>query len=252
MNLPNKNLTFAAFAICSLTGNLDAITVDFTTGEGYADGDINGQENWSRVFGPEPLINVDTSGSGSFAQADTGGAVSRTFTDMEVGGVFDNSSSVITYEFVITHNTLTDSPTFNGMAWGIGDSIFTGSQKDLAINFRDDGRIAIEDGVLSGNDTLLGGFSVIPASTPVTVSLTIDWSTSTYTASRSDTGATFTDNPFVKGVGGNGGHYIRIDSTAVMDASFDTFSISAVPEPSSYALIVGTLALGWIVARRRR
>ncbi len=247
----NRTLT-SIFCVICITTTASALLVDFTSAEGYTSGDIKNQQNWQRVFGNEPLINVDASGSGSISQANTGGAIRRTFTDLEVGGAFDANASIIEYEFVIEHNTLTGSPTFSGMAWGIGDSIFNATELDIAVNFRDDGRITIEDGVLTGNDRLLGGFSVMPTGSPVTVTLTVDWGSSTYTATRSDTGATFTDNTFVKGVGGSGGHYVRLDSGgSVMDASIDSFSIVAIPEPTTLAL-VGISGLLALTMRRRR
>jgi hypothetical protein len=40
--------------------------------------------------------------------------------------------------------------------------------------------------------------------------------------------------------------------TGVMDASFNEFNVTAVPEPATYALLSGLMALGFILWRRRR
>ncbi|GEM_PF-3188838 len=245
-------IPLSLFFCCSLlTLPLQALLVDFSAAEGYVDGDVKNQQGWSRVFGNEPLMSVDTGGSGSLVQSNSGGAIRRSFSDGEVGASFDANASIIAYEFVLEYNTISSSPTFGGIAWGIGDSIFNGTQLDLAVNFRDDGRIFIEDGVLSGNDRGLGGLAVVPTNTPLTVSLTVNWGTGTYSASRSDTGDTRTDVSFVKGVGGSGGHLLRIDSSQPLDASFDSFSIAAVPEPGTLSLLILSF-LGLSLYRKSR
>jgi hypothetical protein len=45
---------------------------------------------------------------------------------------------------------------------------------------------------------------------------------------------------------------IRIDGTPALKAGIDNFSLTAVPEPSSYALVVAGLAVAGGAARSRR
>lgn len=45
---------------------------------------------------------------------------------------------------------------------------------------------------------------------------------------------------------------IRIDGTPALKAGIDNFSLTAVPEPSSYALVLAGLGVAGCVARRRR
>ena len=223
MKICTKTCIFAGLLA---VGSAWGFTVDFTSAEGYTSGNLNGQQGWSKSYGNDPVLEVDPSGSGTLNQVGAAGAVQRTFSDIEVGAAFDANASVIQYDFTYTLNSNAVTPIYNGIGWGIGGGVFSAAQLDVGILFRDNGSIQIRDGVLSGGDQNLGG--TVADGTTLTVSLTVDWSNSTYSVSRSDTGDSRTDFSFAEGVGGNGGHYVRVDSSAPLDASFDSFAASAV------------------------
>lgn len=48
------------------------------------------------------------------------------------------------------------------------------------------------------------------------------------------------------------GHYFTIQNVGQIDFTPTSLTISAVPEPSTYAAIFGALALGLVVWKRRR
>lgn len=54
-------------------------------------------------------------------------------------------------------------------------------------------------------------------------------------------------------VGANGIIYVAYDgANGTGDGFLNALQVSVVPEPSAYALIAGTIALGWIMVRRRK
>ncbi|MEM1210942.1 MAG: PEP-CTERM sorting domain-containing protein [Planctomycetota bacterium] len=243
----------AALGLSAATlGTASADVIDFTDDQSYTNGDIAGQNGWFRVFGPEPLFNVVDAGvSGGLDQVATGGAIARNFTDAEAGQAFDTNTSIVTYTIVFNTPAAHPTATFTGIGFGIGDTIFS-TDVDLGIFLRDDGRIQIEDGVLTGNDRLLGDFDITPTSDTVTLTVSLDYSDNTYSASRSDSPTKDrVDFAFDPGATENP-YFLRIDSSQPYDVVIDSISIetTAIPEPGSLVLLgLGGLAL---VGRRRK
>lgn len=236
----------AALGLFTATAAHALFVVEFDTAQGFTTGNLQGQEDWNFVFGQNPsAFTVDTSGSGTmdFSTTTGAGALRRTFTDVEAGEVFNPTSTVVTYAFVI--DDITPGSFNNGMTFGIGGA---GGGSDVALNFRGDGFLTVNDGITTGNARILGGFDALDPGTTITISL--DYATTTFDIVRSDTGASFINRAFA--TDGSTPYELRLDGAggANLPISFDSISIAAVPEPTSAAMLLG--AAGLLAFRRRR
>ncbi len=232
-----------------LTSTASAATlVDFSAAEGFTTGNLQGQEDWNFVFGQNPsAFSVDTSGSGTmdFSTTTGSGALRRTFTAGEAGEVFNPTSTIVTYAFVI--DDITPGSFNNGMTFSIGGA---GAGADVALNFRGDGFLTVNDGITTGNARILGGFDALDPGTTITI--TLDFDTTTFDIVRSDTGASFINRAFA--TDGSTPYELRLDgaSGANLPISFDSVSIAAVPEPTSAAMLLSALSLLALRSRGRR
>ncbi len=242
-----KLFTPALAATLATISTLSAATINFS---GYTNGEIVGQDGWSDDTGYFSVTSgVVNQVAGSYSRG-----VERTFSDLEVGGSFDTTSSIVAYSFTFDPGARVDGQ-YTGMSFNVGGDIIDPAETEISLHVIPHGLFKIVDGVKTGNDEYFDGFSVSDRwadNTDVTVTLTLDYGNSTYTATRSDLpGATRTDLPFVKGTGGNGAYNIRLNANQFHNApAIKSISVDLVPEPSS-ALLLGSAGLLGLLRRRR-
>ncbi len=236
----HKFLTSTLAAVALTAAHSHALLIDFTAAEGYADGDVNGQEGWARVFGPEPLFEVsDAATSGVLAPVATGGAVFRNFSDAELGGTFDNSSSLVEYSMTYELIGPTGGPFNQNVVLRIGAPF---GSESVSFTFRQDGFVSYTDG-----DGFVGGPGIGTGTHTLTGQ--IDYATNTYSAFIDGT-ELFT--PFTRSIAnaGTATAVLRLDAGGTL-ATINIDSVGlAIPEPTSAALMLG--AVGLLALRRRR
>ncbi len=219
-----------------------AILIDFTTGGGYADGDLRGQDGWGFIFGTDPVLTVaDAGGAGELFPTNTPGqgALSRTFSDAELGTAFDPNASIVTYSFVFEYTSLaTLGTSTSAFQFRMGGA---GGDEDLRVNLRFDGLPEIVSGDGSGFV-----FPVYAINTEQTITAVLDYATGTYEITG--VGAT----PLSSGnlLAGAKLPVLRIDANNYADISLKSLEVTAVPEPTTAALMLGSIAL--LAYRRRR
>jgi hypothetical protein len=239
-------LTSAAIALAS---TLQAqFSIDFQTG--YVDGNIAGQDGWGSGFGSS--LVVDTTAGALTYPVDNGPTqYARTISDAEFGTTFDDAASIIDYTFNLS--VPTPSPTTLGASiyFGIGDGTWTNTQ-ELGFLVYDNGYVQIKDGTTNWNLDYIGGAAGATGSGSFT--LRVDFGNDSFSVLNNTIGGpSITNQTFVRGTTGTGAQDIYLTTgSAPTTAQLTEISISAVPEPSTYVLVGGMLALGVVMFRRRR
>lgn len=236
----SKHRTLSLIAAFSLASTASAITWDFTAPD-FSDGTLSGQDGFAFIFGTDPIFTVDTSGGGSFTKTAAGGAVRQAFSASDLGATFDNTSSIITYTF--DFDTGSSGGGFNNnISFSLGSWRF-GTTEDVRLTFRDDRILTYED-----STGFNGGSAVFIENGNNIVSATLNYSTDTYTVTVNGSG--YASGSFK--AGSEQAARFRIDAgSSATDLVFNSISVEAVPESSSYALIAGFLGLSWVMLRRR-
>lgn len=230
--------TLTALALVCTTLPSQAILIDFTTGDGYANGDLNGQDGWGFIFGTDPVLTVaDAGGAGELFPTNSG-ALSRSFSDAELGTTFDPNASIVTYSFTFEYTSQDALGTStSAFQFRMGGPF---GNEDLRVVLRFDGLPEIIGG--SGSGFV---FPVYALNTEHTITATLNYATDTYEITG--VGAT----PLSSGnlLAGARLPLLRIDGNDFSGLSLKSLEVTAIPEPTSAALLLGSLSL---LAYRRR
>lgn len=233
-----------------------------------------------------PAFQEFDNGQGSGGTANPATGVISTATDATNSNVGMNNSSTVdvtsyssfTVEWVVSSSTFasaspTTDITFNGWWFGIGDSTVTTGSSIYAndpgsigiVMFSDTGggRPAsmsfVQDGGGTVAQTSLGVAEPSLASLQdgFTISMTLN-SNDTWTVVSSGLSADFSQSGSLTDANGN---RLFADLTAVstntsiqggnLSYTLDSVTLTAIPEPSSYALLAGLLGLSYVMVRRR-
>lgn len=264
---------------------LAQISYDFTAGEAFINGTLDGQNGWNA--GETASFTVDTSGSGTLILGPTStqfpnAAKFSALSANNYSGVMDftlnygvGSSSVFgsvpilpTIEFTqftggferISFNTMrqTGTDAYNTSLSATGLTTTSGSNFGPGFNFAAvglavDGSNLFTDG---DSDNLRLEFS---AALTGTSGAGDEWSAD-LTLTNLDTTTVLSTVSITlldeNGVFGANAHAFRFVPSNMqsndVEIRADSISVSEVPEPSAFALLAGVLGLGWVMIRRRR
>lgn len=264
---------------------LAQVSYDFTTGEGFSDGTLNGQNGWSA--GETASFTVDTSGSGTLIMGPTSTAFPNAaqfsaLSGNNYSGVMDftlsygvGSSSVFgsvpvlpVIEFTqftggferIVFNTMrqTSANTFNTSVVATGLSTTSGSAFGPGFSFADVG-LAVDAGNLftdGVSDNLRLEFSTTLTGTSVAgdeYSAVLTLTNLDTTAVLSTVSITLLDADFVYGANPQAFRFVPTNMNANSPSVLvDSIDVAVVPEPSTFAFLAGLLCLGWVTVRRRK
>lgn len=262
--MKNMNRLIMSVALCgamSVQASLFINFDDYTAAQTIVGQPGTGSQ-WSKNFGPgnnDGLQIVDTGGGNNVLQfINTAGTTNNNIgvnlspTDSELGFVFDGASSVVTttYEF-FNPTALNGSPTLgHRIRIGAGSS---GGAVDLTIF--NNGQINYKNGAT--DQAVTGAFT---ASDTFTVSVTADYSSKTWGWSL-DGSPVLGTSAGVFNFTNSGETVYSLHIANVSTAAADTGSgfidlqlngITAIPEPSTFALVGISLLAGFLGLRRRR
>ncbi|MTV36441.1 FxDxF family PEP-CTERM protein [Duganella radicis] len=158
---------------------------------------------------------------------------------------FDNTSNIIHTNVVLTN---VSGGTLNNVAYGVG---FDPDQDANTYGVYDTQNTILGQGV-GGAVSALGyntGFNVTLSSTggwSANASITQPWETNPYTLATVATGDSYSDSSIALGY--NFGNLAKGQQISI---GYD-FTVTAVPEPETYAMLIAGLGLVGFAARRRR
>lgn len=253
---------------CILAVANAAITIGFESGEGYSPGDLAGQPSsgtqWIRTNGSNNFINVaagiGVGGTAGITGA-SGGGSNHTYyglntTNADLGFTFDSNSSILQYSFNWRVTTDFAEASVDIFRFVIGSDANAGGSGAAQLTIRSHGVFVAQNGGTAVAQTLTqaGLFTVNQYST---ISGTVNYATNTYTVFV-DGVQQFTDTnsgnlAFVNSASNNA--YIRIGNLTGSSTDYRAWNldnITVVPEPSTYAALLGLLALAWVGYRKRK
>lgn len=266
----NKKVAFLlpfSFATSALV--CSAVILNFE-GPTYSTGHLNGQDGWSRATSNTgSIINVVSTGplAGSRSIASSEGATDhvyykRNFSNAELGTTFNGNASVVSFDFLFQ---LTETPipetgngTHNFKFSLTNDGTVNAADGYFAFAVSETGRLLTNVSNASTTDV----FEDSLFSTGVTAKITgsVDLANETWVLSVDSTN-NGTDNYTVSGTTASDVNpaYLSLyianlnaNKTNHLNWKMDNLNISAVPEPASYALLLGALTLGIAVRQRKR
>lgn len=213
------------------------------------------------------ITDVTTTGSGALRIAsNASGAAARSFAD-----IADITSGIVQIDVNVAGWNLVGAPASNGPLLEVGLSAATTGNnaaiRTAHIFFDADSTVgATLAGVAGGTGSLStpgsqdqvfdfasGG---LLRTSPITFRLIANFDTLAYSISNSDTSyLTLSTGTMAASKGGNFLSIRALDNFALGGTGFfdiDSITLTAIPEPSSFAALAGLVTLGFAASRRRR
>lgn len=207
----------------------------------FSDGDLVGQDGWANHSGSGEFIQVSNVATDGFITLNQGGG-SREDANIDLGATM-GAGSIWSASFDVT--VLSGSSSvyiahFKDGGFGFNARVFLADPVDGG-----DFTFGISDTSSSPDTTFSSDFSFNTTYRP-TVTYNFDTGISSLTVGtesvssiNADIGQSMTSFAFRQA----GGSFV---------SNIDNLEVSAVPEPSAYALLAGLLGLGYVMVRRRR
>lgn len=239
----SKLVWMMVLPLCLMPPVFSDFVADFSSGEGYANGNLDGQNGWARIFGPDPLFNVDaTNGELEIDCTATGGGIRQVVSDAELGGTFDDASSVL--NFSVSYTLDATSGGFNNHLQVWHGTNFTTPSFQLYL--REDGFVSL------GASSFIAGTNL--GTGTHTISGIVDYANDTVNFVANGSAQLFGgDVAFTAGA--EQVNTIRVAGpvnalSSTENLTINSISVAVIPEPSTL-LLMGLAGIGALFASRR-
>ncbi|MBI2512565.1 MAG: PEP-CTERM sorting domain-containing protein [Opitutae bacterium] len=250
----------------AVAGTLEAQST-FTETFAYSNGALAGQGGWSRIGSTVTNPLTVTSGSVSFATTgeDVGSALGFSASSGSLYAGFDLAltGAQATGDYFLAFNTAATATNYTGrffakssgsgyvLGYQLGVTGATPSYSSTVLDFSTTYRIVMRYDFVSGTLNDQGTFYVNPSSV-TELSNTAAVSTITWAGTTSEN-ASLAAIALRQGTASSAATISSFDNLIVSTSFSTAANISAVPEPSTYAALLGAAGLlGVFVQRRRR
>ncbi|CAA6690713.1 MULTISPECIES: PEP-CTERM sorting domain-containing protein [unclassified Lentimonas] len=246
----NKKTKLIIPALVSLASSAFATSINVDYGKGL-----------SPFVGEEASTTIDVTGT-----------VSETGTDL-TGGVFSATTTTYTFTALIDGDAILDTFTLTilGSATDYNNNTTDVTSEALSYDTGASGGRFIKDtatfnGFVAGSDTMTVALGAFSGTGSLGNALQLDsfsftqfgvegfGSTEVFTITGSD--ATVTNTAGQNFAAGSFGDSITfsVGAGSILNPEYYNFSmeVSSIPEPGAFALIAGSLALGFVMVRRRK
>lgn len=231
--------------------SLSAVIIDFTSAEGFTNGNASGQVSWVETTNlglAAPFTIQDAAGAGDLVPTADGIAhISRSFTNGELGGTFDNTSSIISFDIKYRYSSVSSLGTGSETIFRLGDN--GSSTGDFELWLGQDGVAEVVGSSLSDPSGSIHGSTQSSINTTYSLSGTVDYATDTFNVTSSLGGGSISGS-FIPGSPEVSAINLDSSNNFATGLIIESITYSLVPEPTSSALLL--IGAGALLAFSRR